>query len=274
MTALFSRRAVVQVAGRDVSGLRVRFDVARNLKNVPSSAEIKIYNLSEASRQAVSAQPDVPVLVLAGYRDQEPHAVFLGRLRRVTTVVEGADLVTTIASADGVPTTAPRVNLSLAAGSDLGAALEQITALSERAGIGRGNTAGIARSLQGRRVGAGGLALSGSISAALDTVLEQAGIEWSVQDGQLQLLERGGARQVRAAVLSSDTGLVSSPSVDERGNVKVRSLIAPGLTPGLLVQLQSRLVSGFYRVESARYTGDTEGPEWYLEIELKPARAR
>lgn len=274
--ALFGRRAVIQVEDRRLEDLRVTFDVLRNLRNVPSSAELKVYNLAESTRRALAARTEareqIRVLLLCGYRDETPHQVFAGTLRRLSTRREGGDVVTSISSGDGTPKSL-RVSGSFAGGVDLAAVLGNVARQAVAGGLKAGNVAQVQRRLTGRTVGAGGLVLSGSLDVALSTILDQVGIEWSVQDGALQLLERGTAVQTRAVVLSPDTGLVDSPELLERGRVRARSLIAPGLAPGLLVRLESLLITGFYRVESARYSGDTEGAEWHIELELSPARA-
>lgn len=274
--ALFGRRAIVQVEGLDVSNLRVKFRIARTLSRTPSSAEIDVYNLSEDSRAQIrSAAETAPggrarVLLLAGYRDEDPHLIFAGALRRVAVRREGQDIITKISSEDGVPT-APRISRSFRPGTSIDAALNSV--LGDSTGLDKGNAGDFKGTLRGRTVGQAPLAIRGAVDAALDAVLAETGIDWSVQDGQLQLLERGRAVQMEATVLSSDTGLVGSPQIDDKGKVKVTSLMAPGLSPGLLVRVESLLVNDFFKVESATYVGDTDGQEWQVEIEAAPVRA-
>lgn len=269
--AIWGRRAVIQVEDRRIESLRVRFDVARTLSGRPSSAEVRVWNLAEASRRTLADRRDVGVLVLAGYRDEAPHLVFSGRLRRLRVSVEGGDVVTTISGGDGVPRVAP-VGRSLAAGSDVGAALGAVVDAAQAVGIGAGNSREVARSLRGRRVAGAGLLLS-DVPSSLDALLADLGIEWSVQDGQLQLLERGRARQTTAVVLASGSALIGSPQVEDRGRLRATSRIVPGIAPGSLVRVESLVASGFYRVESGRWLGDTEGQEWQVELDLAPRPA-
>ena len=268
---LFNRRAVLQVEGRDLSALRITFDVSKNLKGRPNKAEISVTNLSPDTRRQLSAAAEKRIVLLAGYETETPYAVFVGTLEKVEHARAGSDWVSKITSGDGLPRSA-RVSAAFGRGADLERVfLDVVKQAAAQAGLGSGNASQVAKRLKGRSVGAAGVALSGAADVALDGLLEELGLEWSVQDQQLQILERGKPRQVRAAVISPDSGLVGSPEVLEKGRVRAKSLLAPGLDPGLLVRLESRDLQGFYRVDSARYTGDARGQDWYVQMEMRPA---
>ena len=100
---------------------------------------------------------------------------------------------------------------------------------------------------------------------------QSAGLEWSIQNGNLQLLGRGAALAAKAIVLRADTGLIGVPSIDSEGVVRARSLIVPDLFPGRKVEILSQAVRGFFAIEKATYTGDTTAgaQEWYVDIEAK-----
>ena len=72
-------------------------------------------------------------------------------------------------------------------------------------------------------------------------------------------------------MVTAASGLGGVPEVLEKLRVRAKSLLAPGLDPGLLVRLESRDVTGFYRVDSARYQGDTWATPWYAILEMRPA---
>ena len=51
---------------------------------------------------------------------------------------------------------------------------------------------------------------------------------------------------------------------------RVKSLLNPAIYPGAYVQVKSRGIDGeFFRVEEARYSGDTHGQEWSVEALLR-----
>lgn len=266
---LFDRRVVLQVEGRDISALRIAFRVERNLRNVPNKAEITVYNLNADTRRLLSRAENARIVLLAGYVDELLQVVFIGSLNRVEHSQTGADWVSKISSGDGRPRSV-RVSKSFGREASVGDVLGSLGLSLESAGIGQGNLPEVARSLRTRSIGASGYSISGSADVALDGLLDQQGLEMSIQDEQIQILERGKARQVRAAVLSKDTGLLGSPEVLEKGRIRARSLIAPGLVPGLLVKIESRDLNGFYRVDSSRAQGDTFAKPWWIDIEGRP----
>lgn len=266
---LFNRRAVLLAASLNLSDFRIQFDVSKDLRGRPNKAKITVYNLSADSRRRLSAAERKRVVLLAGYVTETPYAVFVGILDRVEHKQEGADWTTTVSGSDGVPRSV-RVRGSFGKGSRVSQVLGEIANQMSGAGIGAGNLRSASTVFGNRTVGSGGLSFSGPTDVTLDGILESLGLEWSVQDQQLQILERGKPRQVRATVLSPDSGLVGTPEVLERGRVRTKSLLTPGLDPGLLVNLQSRDLSGFFRVDSARYQGDTHAQPWYVQCELRP----
>jgi hypothetical protein len=266
---LFNRRAVLQVAGLDLSELRLAFDVTKDLRGRPNKAAITVYNLSPDTRRLISDAKDRRVVLLAGYETEQPHAIFVGALSRAEHKREGASWVTKISGDDGISRVS-RVSASFGRGSAVDRVLKDVVSQITKSGIGPGNTNRVAATLKNRAIGSAGLAVSGSADVALDGLLESLGLEWSVQDLQLQILERGKPRQTRAVVVSPDTGLVGVPEALEKQRVRAKSLLSPGLDPGLVIRLESRDLQGFYRVDSARYAGDTESQPWYATLELRP----
>ena len=71
-------------------------------------------------------------------------------------------------------------------------------------------------------------------------------------------------------LISAASGLIGTPQVGEQGFVTLTSQIQPNLTPGYSFRLESRLITGFYRVEKATYRGDSWGSTWAVELEGKP----
>ena len=101
------------------------------------------------------------------------------------------------------------------------------------------------------------------------------GLQLSIQDEQILLLEPGEFLQGRTVVLrppqlnTPGTGLIGSPEPGEDGFINARALIQPGLVPGRRVDLQAENIRGLFRIERVVYIGDTWGPDWYADIEAK-----
>jgi hypothetical protein len=94
--------------------------------------------------------------------------------------------------------------------------------------------------------------------------------EWSIQDGQLVILSSSSTLPLPPVEISEATGLVGRPRRLEAGGVEVISLLDARLQPGQSVALLSTDVSGAFRVERVRFTGDTWGDGmWIATLELR-----
>jgi hypothetical protein len=94
-------------------------------------------------------------------------------------------------------------------------------------------------------------------------------LQWSVQDGKLQFLALRTALAKEAILLSSDTGLLDSPTVDQKGILKARMLLAPDVFPGRLVVLKSKAFNGQWIIQKTSHVGNTHEGDWHIDIEAK-----
>lgn len=256
--------------------LRVQFEVTKTLRKNPNEAKVAIYNLSLQTRQALQSK-DVPCSIVCGYLDGQSvvrgtHQIFLGSLDYSRSTLDGTDWITTLQSSDGGRQfRSARVNVSLRGPVKVTDALSQA---ANALGLSVGN---LQEKLQQGGLRAAfdqlqnGIVLSGKAEQQLDKLVRSLGYEWSSQDGELLLLGSNETiDQTQARVLNSATGLIGTPEPGENGRVKARSLILPDLGPGNRVQVQSREIDGFYKIDSTTYLGDTWGQDWYCDLELRP----
>lgn len=253
--------------GEDLSPrLRFAFKVVKSLTADCNTAEITIYNLSRDHRAALQ-EKDLPFQLEVGYVGAL-HQAFKGSLAFVQSTQDGRDWITKLQAGDGIAKMKKaRVNISLRGPATMQQALQ---AVAGALGLAPGN---LAAQGNGKRPSltqfVHGLALSGKASHHLDKLAKTAGLQFSVQDEALLLLADGEVLPGAQVVLRPGTGLIGSPMAGEKGVVKVRSLLQPGLEPGKGVRVQSAQVKGTYRVEKGTYTGDTFGNDWYADLELK-----
>jgi len=284
MTLLFKRYARVIIDtieiehGFDEASLDVQFSIERSLKPEPNTAEIKVYNLnpdhrsqleepSVPAQSGTAAKVKVPVSVEAGYEDGFA-MLFVGTLRTVFSIRENASIVTVLQSGDGEKEyKQSRINLSIAKATPNASVLQQIT---KELKISEGNLSTVTPLLLATPplFPQGGV-LSGSAAQIMTRVSQSLGFEWSIQEGALQLLQRSAPLTASAVRLSPETGLIGSPSIDNEGILNVQSLLIPDIFPGRLLDLESERLFGSYRVEKCNYSGNTFGPEWYVDIEAK-----
>lgn len=285
---LYGRRWRVQVGELVSTDIDLTFKVTRAHAARPGTAEITLYNLTPAHRAELlksqrarhwllnaPGEPDTPgrpgtvVELAAGYAADAP-MIFRGTLRRATLARPDATTWTvTITAGDGAyAIRSARVRRSYAADTDLATVFR---ALADAMEVGHGN---LAEALQGAalgRVGSifpEGTVVHGQAADELTALCRSAGLEWSIQDGHLLVLERGAAIRRQAVVLAPDSGLVGSPERNGRRRAKAKALLIPDLVPGRIVDLQSDIVAGEFRILHAEYSGDTRAGDWYANLDL------
>lgn len=274
---LFDRVASVEIgrAGEDgvlIRGLRIAFQVVKTASTPANTASITIWNLASTTRNELQDGEQV-VRLRCGYSQDGEEIVFVGQVDRVVTGREPPDVVTEIECADGIlELRQVRVSISLTAGATAQQALDIV---AEQLAI---PVRPIDADLSGEFLR--GFSYYGRASEALDKIVARFDLEWSIQNGELQVLERGTTTQNLATVLSPETGLVGSPKrlISEGGQLvgtqgtepgwEVLTLLQPKLEPGDVVQLQARDVSGGFRIERVEHTGDTRGQDWYSQLEV------
>lgn len=264
---LFDRRAILTVDRIQVEDLRIAFRIKKSLKPEPNTAEIHVWNLNPDNRAKLEALPQTEVKLEVGYKSGTS-IIFLGDLRTAYTTEDPPDLITTIASGDGEEAQKKaRINQSFGPGTSIDTVLR---ALARALGVGQGNVARVAAELRFSGVGtlySSGVVLSGPVSREMTDFARSAGLEWSIQDGALMLLNRGRALERMAVLLSPETGLIGTPSVTSKGKLSCVSLLIPDLYPGRMLMMAAARVKGLFRIEQIEYIGDTHGQEWYAVIE-------
>lgn len=275
MPELFGRSALVVLDTIKLAGHKVTFRVSKSLKKEPNTCEINVWNLNEDQRSQLEqlapkgkkATSGVPCRLDVGY-GTELSQIWLGDLRTVDSRNEGPNWITRVASGDGEKAW-QNAQLHVAYGPKT--PVETVLrALVRALGVGEGNVARVASNLRLKGVGSvltHGTQVSGRVARELDAWARSADLEWSIQDGSIQFLERGKALSEKAIRLSPATGLIGSPTVDQEGTLSCRMLIQPDVRPGTLLVLDARRVKGNYKITKANWTGDTTGDDWTIDVE-------
>lgn len=281
MTERLGRLVSVTVDRLDVSGLDVEFRIEKTIKPEPNTAEVVIYNLGREKRAQLEATRQtprgIPVRVEAGYETTGVSQIWLGDLRTVYSVTEGPDIRTVIGSGDGEKAAQEaQIEKAFGPGTPIDVALRAIV---KSMGLGEGNVTAALATLtrEGRAALArpleAGTSFVGPSARLLTDWAASAGLEWSIQDGAIQLINRGQALAQKAILLDSvsgqNTGLLDSPTVDNEGLLHARILVTPDVWPGRLVVVKSRHIEGAFRIERTVHGGNNFGGEFAIEIEGK-----
>lgn len=263
-----------------IRGLDIQFSIEKSARHEPNKASIKVWNLSRDHRRELESLSrsrgagQIRVQLKAGYENNSA-IILLGNLREASSANEGAEWVTTVEGEDGGHAyQTSRVNESFPPGSEIGA---PIRACARALGVGLGNLEEVIPFLAfegGGRTLPNGTTISGRASDELEALLRSCGLRWSVQNGVLQILGRDGALESTAVRLSPGTGLIGSPAVDSDGKVNIRTLLIPDIYPNRTVRIESESRTGMYRVEKAKYIGDTFGLDWYIDCQCVELQVR
>ena len=246
--------------GVKVSGLRIIFDIDKTPESVPNTAKISIYNLNETNRDLLKNEENLFIILEVGYGD-EIDQLWIGDIKRSSTGRVGADFVTSIESEDGGQAIREaRIDKSYAPGVDLKTVIQDVANTMRDAGNVVVGTLSRVKS----EVAQNGLTISGISKVIMDDLIEKQDLEWSIQDNEVLFLEPEQDTGEEVVLLTPQTGLIGSPISREKG-IGFKALIqTTKIRPGRPVKIQSRQFDGLYRVNKAKYQGDTHEKPWYI----------
>lgn len=253
-----------------MNGLRVSANIQKTLMGLPSPSTIKVYNLSDDTRNAVK-KGLTKLTLQAGWENTNMAAIYKGSIMNVQSERAGADIITSflvlpgfgaLAMGASSVTFGPGTSVSAAAGQ-LGKDLPGITVNPESFQGVEGN------------IGGKGWSYAGSTKDGLNRLAEEYGFSWSVQEGTLKCM--GDKFMLGSSVeLNGDNGglinispILSGPLQWTTG-VKIKALYVPGITVGSSVKVSSKLnksLSGTYRVHTIGIDLDTYSSNWTMDIE-------
>lgn len=293
--SLFRRRAALRIAvplkGKslnaygakviEVTDLDFSFEVKKSLGKEPNTATVTVINLSEQTR-AEMQEKNLRVVVSAGY-ESTLATLFVGDSRDIDSMPDEADWKTKIQLGDGERGYRfGRTSESFRAGVPVTRVLQKI---ADDMQLDSTQVAGV-DGIAGRQF-VGGYVAHGRAARELDKILRGFGLEWSIQDGRLQVLAPDTTTNESVITLSAETGLVGSPTLNTPGasvsvnpftgivgsshgkpTLKARSLLQPELRPGRRLTLDSLTgIKGLFRITSVEHKGDTSGGDWYSDVE-------
>lgn len=285
----FLRVARVTVAGLRVDGghleaghgLRIGFTITRTTKKDPNTAEVSIYNLNATHRRQLQELNGsaVPVTVEAGYVPEGLHTLFEGDLRHVWSEPIGSGTwITTVSSGDGEHASrTKRTKRTARAGISVESIAKDIAGDLQ---IGVGNLfQALKRGASIEELGSAfgtGVNIEGNTAKRLNKLMKSAGLEMSIQNRELQILDRGGvvSSGLAAELSPGEGGIIGVPVIDKDGRCSFRSLLRADLHPGGLARIkESSVANGDWRLDSVVSLGDTHGRDWASECEGVPFAA-
>lgn len=273
MAQLFQRAVRVTLGATVIADLRVQFKIKQSLTKEPNTLQLSIFNLSAETRGKMQSK-GVQIIVEAGYADTIAQ-IFKGTSTVIDHVHEGPDWITKVQCGDGVIPFNVNVHGSFKKGTPVSTVFEDI---AKKTGLDVSGAVSRVRSAVSEQFTKGHTAF-GKAGNVLDDLVNGRGLEWSIQDGRMQVLPFGGTTSDSAVVLSPTTGLIGSPAhgtaeKEKKASLLVaKSLLQPSLRPGRAVRVENvadAKANGDFRVVTSTHDGDTAGGAWWSECELAP----
>lgn len=254
--------------GYDVSDLRTTFEIRLGGDQDASPSNVRIYNLSDATAETLTAGR--PIQVEAGYGTPD-ELLFVGRVRTSRHERDQLDRVTEMFLGplgeragdaffklphDDAATIRDAVLLM---GDAIGLPLDPIS-LGLVPDIPLVDT----------------YADSGSPKDVLSRLLESLTpkVEHFENYGVIRLRLKDasgdGIATAPAAYIAESTSMIGSPSYTQEDadvGIRVRTVLTSALRVGDVVQVESGLTTGRFTIDSITHVGDTWGGDWHSEIE-------
>lgn len=268
-------RLVVEYAGLGleiVPPMQIVFSVSKTLKPTPNKANFKIWGLTREHIATLEGMKRARVEFAAGYKGATS-VIYLGELRVGMTVDEPPDFgIVVLETADSEAAYGKsRINQSFAKGVTTDAVL---SAVATQIGVAPGNLADAKRKISSVFSGTGnrfpkGAVLSGSATREMTAICRSLNLEWSIQNGKLQILEKGRVLEGAAILLGAKSGMIGQPTIDNKGIASVTSALQPDVFPGRQIMIEGRRLKGRFRAEETEHSGDYRGDTWQVAIKGK-----
>lgn len=270
------------------NNLHIGFSIDKDTTKESNKAKLEIYNLSDATRKKIEV-PDTEVEIYAGYeRAGGAILAFKGTVTYGFTRDAGTDCITTLDLADG--TVAMRdsyCSLSYAPGTSAKTIIQRC-ANEMGVPVVYGDDVGELESYKN------GFSYYGQADGALTEICNALGLSWSIQNNILNIILAGGTSTNRGLVFSPQSGLVGVPErivqaeyksnksnpkktqkekakkndPRKKAGWKINTLLVPSVNPADMVKVESKWITGWFRVEKVSHRGDYNGTNWGSMMEL------
>lgn len=270
MMNYFDRVCAVDVSpGIRIENLKIKFEIKKNIEADKNSCRVDIYNLSENTRNKITNDINSLVRVQAGYA-QNVGLIEIGQgnISNIVHTFKRPDVISTIYTKDGFKAFRNKmISFSFAENTPLFLVIDKLV---QELNI-------PVKSLDYNKsiLLKGGYSYIGSIPQALDELGREFNFKWSIQNGQIQIVDANKGTGKRTILLSPQTGLIEDPeevivtkSLKKRvkSEYKIVSLLQPQLDAGDILQVQSRILEGNFIINSLEHKGDTRGNEWHTSM--------
>lgn len=270
--------------------LHVNFSLEKADTQSSNTGKLQISNLNDEHKALLSEDKCV-VEIKAGYSDTIG-TIFLGGVANPSETLDNADRTLEVELVDGLSNYDSVGTMSMN-GVVAGDAI--LSEIQKQMGIESAIITDKAAEMLASAKYANGYCQVGRLKASLQSLMNKAGLSYSIQNGVLQVFYPGEPITMQAYKLSAETGLIAIPkkinmtqtSLSKGSDGKVSSLSAATSesgngVPGYeveyfingaigindLVQVESNNLNGIFRVCKQSYTGDNYSGDWKCTAQI------
>ena len=230
--------------------LHIAFSIQKQELESSNTAKVQVWNLNK-SHLATLEEEGCFLTLKAGYGNTLP-LILSGSVSYTRTQPDGADVMTEIEVVDGLAEIRDTwVSISYAGKVNTKKIIDDVAEFADIPN---------------------GFSFVGQAKFALTKACAVSGLEWSIQNGILQVKKPGDVMSKEVYVLSAETGLLSIPqrvqvsSSDSDGTNEIgwdiEFLMNGAIGIGDYVQVQSKYLEGFFRISTLDIDGDNLSGDW------------
>ena len=267
---IFGRTASILIGENEggailVDGFRATFSIRKTDSEDPNTCIYSVYNLGVGTR-SILEKLDEFGFVKAGYTEADNvETIFIGNITDTTTKYESPEIITQVTISDGEKQlNDKKVSVSYSAGAKVEQVLDDIVKkldLPVKVDV---------KKLGINKLFNTGYSFTGNAKTAIKRLSEYAGLDWSVQNGEIKFTKQGMSDGSKLVFLSPETGLIKTPEKikvkdnrrkrnSELDGWKITSLLQPKAEPGGDIQVSS-VATGenrIFRIIDVQHDGDT-----------------
>ena len=251
------------------TALHISFSVDKCDSETPNTAKISLWNLNK-EHLAILNQKNCIVTLKAGYGNHMP-LIFVGAVTFTSTELDGVDRETQLECADGgIELRDTYVSLSYAGSINTKKIIED-TAKAMGITLNFSYNAAFSDLRNG-------FSFVGKGRAALDKACASSGLQWQIYNGILQVKRKSDTMNRQVYVLSADSGLVGIPkrvtyaaddkNAGEQSGWEVEYLLNGTVGIGDYIRMESKYVTGYFRIRSVEMRGDNLEGDWMCAAKL------
>ncbi len=243
--------------------LHIAFSIQKQELESSNTAKVSVWNLNK-SHLATLEEEGCFLTLKAGYGSTLP-LILAGDVSFSKSKPDGANVLTEIEVVDGLAAIRDTwVSVSYAGAVNTKKIMDDVAAQM-------GVTVSYSYNAEFADI-PNGYSFVGQAKVALSKACTVSGLEWSIQNGILQVKKPGDVMSKEVYLLSADTGLIGFPervqvsNSDSDGKNQVgydiEYLMNGAIGIGDYVKLDSKIVSGFFRIATLDIDGDNLSGDW------------